>query len=219
MATFDLQTAGSLHPACEPSGYISTYRGTIRCTRGRDGKVFRVGRVRAYRIHADLAGRAGEPLFDVCDVHSQEMHEVYAALFDAEANDLKEPIRARFGCFESDVLVLDYVLLAPRWRGLRLGLLAARKLVDMLGGGCGLTVAYLAPLDPDAAEFAGLPQGWLPRHDGREAKRKLRRHFKKMGFERVKGTKFHALSMAKLVPTLEDLLRPRRCRGTLLRGG
>jgi hypothetical protein len=216
MATFDLvlQTAGSLHPGGEPSDFVSAYRGVIRCTRDRDGKVFKVGRVKAHRVHADLAGRAGEPLFDVCDAHSQEMHEVYAALFDHEANDLKYDVQDQFECINSDVLVLDYVLLAPRWRGLRLGLLAARKLVDMVGGGCGLTVAYIAPLRPDAEELKGVPAGWLPRPESRDAKqeatRKLRRHFRRMGFERLKGTRFHALSMAKLVPTLEDLLRPRR---------
>ncbi len=216
MASFDLilQTAGSLHSHGEPSDFVSAYKGVIHCTRDRDGKVFKVGRVKAYRIHADLAGRAGEPLFDLCDAHSQEMHEVYAALFDPAADDLKEDIRAQFDCIEADVLVLDYVLLAPRWRGLRLGLLAARKLVDMVGGGCGLTVAYITPLSPDAEELKGVPAGWLPRPEGRDAerevKKKLRRHFRRMGFERVKGTRFHGLSMAKAVPTLADLLRPRR---------
>jgi hypothetical protein len=216
MATFDLvlQTAGSLHTGGESSDFVSAYKGIIHCTRGRDGKVFKVGRVRAYRVHADLAGRAGETIFDVCDAHSQDLQAVYLALFDPEADDLKADVRTQFECFDSDVLVLDYVLLAPRWRGLRLGLLAARKLVDMVGGGCGLTVAYIAPLSPDAKEFKGVPAGWLPRPEGRdaerEAKKKLRRHFRRMGFQRVKGTRFHALSMARLVPTLEDLLRPRR---------
>jgi hypothetical protein len=118
MVTFDLalQTAGSLHPGGGPADFISAYRGAIRCTRGRDGKAFRVGRVKAYRIHAGLAGRAGEPLCDACDAHSQGLHEVYAALFDAKADDLRGGVRARFDCFEPDVLVLDYVLLAPRWR-------------------------------------------------------------------------------------------------------
>jgi hypothetical protein len=216
MATFDLvlQTAGSLHPGGGPADFVSAYRGAIRCTRGRDGRVFKVGRARAYRIHADLAGQSGEPLFDVCDAHSQEMHEVYAALFDPGTDEMRDAVRTKFECIDSDVLVLDYVLLSPRWRGLRLGLLAARKLVDLVGGGCGLTVAYIAPLNPDSIEFEGVLEGWLPRHGSREAeraaKRKLRRHFRRMGFERVEGTRFHALSMARLVPTLEDLLRPRR---------
>jgi hypothetical protein len=216
MAFFDLilRTSGSLLPGGEPDDFISTYTGLIRCTRDRDGKVFRVGRAKAYRIHAGLAREAGEPVFDVCDAHSQEMQEVYAGLFDPEDDDLSQAVRDQFDAFDSDVLVLDYVLLSPRWRGLKLGLLAARKMIDLLGGGCGLVVSRIGPLNPDAGEFSKVPAGWIPRHgsgDGeRAAKRKLRRHFRRMGFERVKGTRFHGLSMARIVPTLEDLLRPGR---------
>src|SRR5262249_22595855 len=114
--------------------------------------------------------------------------------------------------FEGDVLVLDYVLLSPRWRGLRLGLLAARRLVDLLGGGCGLAACWFYPLDPDAAEFRRVPPGWVPRHRGRgarlEARRKLRRHFRRMGFRRVEGTQLDALSLSQATPTLSDLLQP-----------
>ncbi len=116
--------------------------------------------------------------------------------------------------FDSDVLVLDYVLLSPRWRGLRIGLLAARKLVDLLGGGCALAVTWAYPLNPDADEFRKVPEGWIPRHADRaaelEARRRLRRHFRRMGFERIAGTRFDGLSLARVTPTLSDLLRPRK---------
>ncbi len=214
MAFFDLvlRTTGSLHPGGEPDDFVSTHAGVVRCTRDRDGKLFRVGKVKAYRIHAGLAHEAGEPVFDVCDAHSQEMQEVYASLFDPEDDDLSQAVRDQFDAFDSDVLVLDYVLLSPRWRGLKLGLLAARKMIDLLGGGCGLVVSRLAPLNPDAGEFSKVPSGWIPRHGSvdevRAAKRKLRRHFRRMGFERIRSTRFHGLSMSRVVPTLEDLLRP-----------
>lgn len=213
MAFFDLllRTSGSLHPGGEPDDFISEYAGVIRCTRHQDGKVIRVGRVRAYRLHADLAHESGVSVFDVCDAHTQEMHEAYAALFDHETHTLKDSVRQQFDGFDTDVLVLDYVLLSPQWRGLRLGLLAARKMIDMLGGGCGLTVSHIAPLNADADEFKGVPVGWIPdSHDAeqrREATRKLRRHFRRMGFERIRGTRFHGLSMARIVPSLADLLR------------
>jgi hypothetical protein len=156
--------------------------------------------------------RNGESIFEACDAHSQEMHAVYAALFDPTEDDLRSSIRRRFDAFGSDVLVLDYVLLSPRWRGLRLGLLAARKLIDLLGGGCGLVVSRIAPLNPDADEFSTVPAGWIPRHGGVDGRRaaaaKLRRHFRRMGFERIRGTRFHGLSMDRIVPTPEDLLRP-----------
>jgi hypothetical protein len=216
MASFDilLKTSGSLHPGGEPDHFISAYSGLILCTRDRDGKVSPVGKVKAYRIHADLAWQAGESVFDVCDAHSQEMHEVYAALFDPASDDLKESVRGQFDGCDADVLVLDYILLSPRWRGLKLGLLAARKVIDLLGGGCGLAVSRVYPLNPDADEFRKVPEGWIPRHadkaEEREARRKLRRYFRRMGFQRIDRTRFDGLSLAQVTPTLADLLRPRR---------
>jgi hypothetical protein len=66
---------------------------------------------------------------------------VYAALFDPQADAIKDEVREQFDGFDADVLVLDYVLLSPKWRGPRLGLLAARKVIDLLRGGCGLAVS------------------------------------------------------------------------------
>jgi hypothetical protein len=216
MAFFDLvlQTSGSLHPGGEPDDFIAEYTGLVRCTRDRDGQTFKAGKVKAYRIHAELAREAGESLFEVCDAHSQGLHEVYAALFDPATDDLKEAVRDQVHAVDSDVLVLDYVLLSPRWRGLKLGLLAARKMIDLLGGGCGLAVSWVYPLNPAADEFRKVPPGWIPRHAGeaerREARRKLRRHFRRMGFERIGRTRLDGLSLARVTPTLSDLLRPER---------
>jgi hypothetical protein len=213
MAFFDLliRTSASLHPDGEPSDFISEYTGTIRCTDDTTGRVRRVGRVRAYRIHAALAREAGESVFDACDSHSQEMHEVYGAVFDIAEDDIQEDLRQQFDGFDSDVLVLDYVLLSPRWRELRVGLLAARRLIDLLGGGCGLVVSLISPLNPDADQFRRVPAGWIPRHAGRdeerEARRSLRRYFRRMGFRKIEGTRFHGLSTAQPVPSLSDLLR------------
>src|SRR5438067_2364569 len=153
MASFDLvlQTLGSLHPDGESDRFISEYKGVIRCTRD-NGRAFRVGRVKAYRLHADLAFEAGESLFDVGDAHSQQLHDVYTALFDPTVVDVQEIVRGKFEVFDNDVLVLDYILLSPGWRGLKLGLLAARKLIDMVGGGCGLAVSWVYPFNPDAEE-------------------------------------------------------------------
>jgi hypothetical protein len=174
--------------------------------------VVNVGKVKAYRVHTDLARQVGESVFDVCDAHSQELHEVYAVLFNPAEDDLKAAIRGRFDAMDSDVLVLDYVLLSPRWRGLKLGLLATRKLIDLLGGGCGLAVSYIAPLNPDADEFLKVPKGWIARHESeaeqREAKKRLRGYFRQLGFRRVGKTRFFGLSLAQVVPTLADLIRP-----------
>src|SRR5947209_3924583 len=103
MATFDivLRTEGSLHPGGEPDRFVSEHAGFITCTRDRDGRVANVGLVKAYRVQAALAREAGEPIFDVCDAHSRQTHDLYAALYDSETDDLKEDVRARFDVFDA----------------------------------------------------------------------------------------------------------------------
>jgi hypothetical protein len=133
------------------------------------------------------------------------MHDVYAALFDPDADDL----RARFEA-SSDVLVLDYVLLSPKWRGLGVGLLAVRKLLDLLGGGCGLVVSSIAPLNPDSREFFDVPEGWIPRPADEEARKKLRRYFGRMGFGRIGRRDLDGLSLSQVTTTLPDLILPEK---------
>ena len=212
MTFFDivLRTEASLHPDGELDQFITEHTGVIRCS-GDDGVVRRVGKARAYRIHADLAAGSGEVLFDVCDTHSHEMQSLHALLYDPEEGHFREAIANRFHAAESDCLVLDFIVLNPKWRGLRLGLLAARKIVDLLGGGCGLVVFHIAPLRNDAHERLRVPQSWLPRHETKEAHHeavvKLRRHYRQMGFGRIGRSPYYGLSLAHKTPTLAELLR------------
>jgi hypothetical protein len=153
-------------------------------------------------------------LLDVFDAHSQPMCDLYAELFDPETDYFTQTIIRQFEAIDADLLVLDYVILHPHWRGLKIGLLAARKMVDLLGGGCGLVVSHIAPLRPDAYRILRVPKAWLPRHksDGgkNQAVIKLRRYFRQMGFERIGRTCYYGLSTARQTPTLAELLKPSR---------
>jgi hypothetical protein len=215
MTFFDivLSTSASLHPEVEPDEFISSYSGVIRAE-GEDGILHRVGRAHAWRVHMGLAADRGESLLDVFDAHSQPMCDLYAALFDPETDSFAEPVVRQFGVVDSDLLVLDYVVLHPRWRGLRLGLLAARKMVDLLGGGCGLVVSHVAPLRPDAYDMLRVPKSWLPAHGTAEGRKRavltLRRYFRQVGFERIGRTYYYGMSMSRRTPTLAELLRPSR---------
>jgi hypothetical protein len=75
-------------------------------------------------------------------------------------------------------------------------------------------VAWTDPLNPDADKFARMPAVWIPRLAGedqeKEARRKVRRHFRRMGFGRVGRTRNDALSLSRVTPRLEDIVRPRR---------
>ncbi len=58
-------------------------------------------------------------------------------LYEPDGYAFREVLVERFEAIEPELLVLDYVVLAPDWRGLKLGLLAVHRMVDLLGGGCG----------------------------------------------------------------------------------
>ena len=154
MASFDiiLRTQASLHPGGEPTDFVSAYSGIIICTDDETGIVTKVGRVAALRVHCGLAQNVGESLFDACDVHSRELHLLHTHLFEPEEYGFKEKIARRFDAIESDFLILDFVIHSPKWRKLKLGLLAVRKLVDLIGGGCGLAVSLI----PDGASLSGV---------------------------------------------------------------
>ena len=214
MASFDvvLRPQSSLHPDGEPTDYISEYQGVITCTDDETGAVTKVGKVMALRVHAALAHNMGESLFDVCDAHSGELHHLHTALYEPDAYHFRDDLMARFDAAEPDLLVLDYVVLAPKWRKLRLGLLAVRRTVDLLGGGCGLAVSYIAPLRRDAATYIGVPKRWLPFHRTKNERRaatvRVRRYFRRMGFERLGRTPYYALPLNQVVPTAKELLNP-----------
>jgi hypothetical protein len=212
MASFDIvvKTRVSLHPDGEPTQFVSAYDAIITCTDDQTGDVTKVGRVHAIRVNAALAENAGEPLFDVCDAHSGELHHLHALLYEPDGYGFREAIAQSFDAVETDLLVLDFVVLSPRWRRLKLGLLAVRKLVDLVGGGCGLAVSLIAPLRHSAAKVLRVSPSWLPKHTSKEQRRaatvKLRRYFRRMGFRRLGRTPYYALSMSQVTPGATELL-------------
>ncbi len=212
MASFNIsvRTGGSLHPEGEPSDFVSAYVGVITCTDDDTGEVRTVGRVTAVRVHAGLAWDAGEPLSDVCDSYSHELAHLHGLLYEPGGYSFREPLVRRFRAVESDLLVLDYVVLSPKWRKLKLGLLAVRRFVDLIGGGCGLTVSLVAPLRHDAVWMLGVPKKWVPVHeakvDWRAAAVRLRGYFRHMGFERLGRSWYYALPLNLIVPGATELL-------------
>jgi len=215
MASFDLNlnTRASLIVDGEPSAYITEHHGEVVCIDDTTGAETVAGRVHAYRLHAGLALEHGESLFDVCDSHSSEMNAVHALLFQPEKYELKTSLVERFGAREYDVLDLDYIVLDPKWRKLKLGLLVARKVIDLLGGGCGLVVSHIAPLRRKSHPQFNVPADWIPHTESNEAGKiapvRLRGYFRQMGFERLGRTPYYAMSTSHKTPTGEELLKPR----------
>ena len=105
MTFFDLvlQTRTSLHAHGEPDDFVSEFTGVIHAE-GDDGVSRSVGKVHAWRIQAEGAAEAGEPLFDVCDAHSQEMHEVHTLLYEPDDYTYRDEIVGRFDLAGWDTL-------------------------------------------------------------------------------------------------------------------
>ncbi len=215
MAFFNLtlRTRMTLLVDGEPSDYVSEHHGEITCVQEDTGDESVAGYVHAYKLHAGLVENEGkESLFDVCDCHSHEMHVLRTLLYEPEGYGFREVLIRRFEAFDNDLLVLDYVLIDPQWRGLRVGLLAARKMIDMLGGGCGIVVSEIAPLRRAAHEGLGVPAAWTPKtttkEDRADAVSSLRGYYRQMGFTRLGRTPYYALGTALTSPSAEELLRP-----------
>jgi hypothetical protein len=209
---FDLivRTRCSLHTDGDPDQFISGYEAVIVCE-GEDGVRRKVGRIVARRVNAGVASDYGESLFEVCDCHSQEMHELHTLLYKPGTYLFKKSLMRRFLAVQPDLLVVEYVVLNPKWRGLKVGLLAVRRLVDLVGGGCGLVVADISPLLRDAHKALKVPERWLPEHktddESKAATVKLRRYFRRMGFERLGRTPYYILPTALKTPNADELLR------------
>lgn len=218
MASFDivLRTQASLHPDGDPSEFFSAYDGVITCMGDETGAVTKVGRVRALRVNARLACNAGQSLFDVCDSHSGELQYLHNLLYEPGGHSFREEWMDRFDATDADLLLIDSVVLDPRWRKLNLGLLAVRKLVDLIGSGCGLVVGGMAPLRRRAHKQLRVPASWLPRHltsgDLKAATVRLRQYFRQMGFRRLGRTPYYALSLTQIVPSAADILDSNRGR-------
>jgi hypothetical protein len=212
VASFDiiLRTRTSLHADGEPTNFISAYSGIITCTDDESGAVTKVGRVAALKVHAGLALDAGESLFDVCDVHSRELHCIHTILYQSDEYGFRKKWVRKFDAVDTEFLLLDYVVLSPKWRKLKLGLLAVRKLVDLIGGGCSLAVSLIAPVRADASKIVGVPKSWLTRFESKEQRReailKLRRYFIQMGFVRLGRTPYYALPLNQVTPDAAELL-------------
>ena len=214
MASFDviLQTRASLYASDDPSEFISEYTGVITCVDDETDAETKVGRLSALRVHAGLACNAGESLFDVCDSHSRELQYLHSLLYEPDGHFFKDVVATRFHADHADLLLIDYVILNPRWRKLNLGLLAVRKAIDLLGGGVGLAVSNISPLLPECHKSMRVPASWLPGHATAGARRaacvRLRHHFRRMGFVRVGRTPYYVLSLTQILPTAAQLLGP-----------
>ncbi len=134
------QIRGSLSNYDEASDCISKYVGCIYHDREPDLRPKKIGKIRLYRLNAKLATDHGLSLLHACDDESEGLLDYYKAFFRYPSNELKSLIQKQFDVGSPDVLILDACILAPKYRGLGLGLLACAGVWT-----CWPAVAALSP--------------------------------------------------------------------------
>ena len=100
-----------------------------------------VGRARIALIHGGEALNRDEPIEDVLDADSQELHDLHEVFFDGEG--LKEVYENGNG---NDVFYVSEIEIAEAWRGKNIEAAVVRRLVDVWAGGAAIAVVPVADL-------------------------------------------------------------------------
>jgi hypothetical protein len=185
--------------------------GEITCT-DESGIDSIAGTIQGYIIQVDRIINDGESLFDACDAHDQTVHDYACVLFDLRSGGLKPAIEDQFGVVGAgDMLILDRIEVLPAHRRHRLGLAAACSFLDTFETGCCLAVGEPYPIQfkertREHAEWCAKMGIDAFVQDEKVATAKLRTYWRRLGFERIRGSKKFALSLQHRRPTLRELV-------------
>jgi len=131
---------------------------------------------------------------------SGDISEYWEHLFDVETGYPKEEIQNEFGVVDLDLLIIDYVAIHPKFRGLRIAESAIHRTIDIFGTGCGLVACKPWPLQltPSFADDQeALKRLALPHVSKGEAIRKLRSYWSSLGFWPLGNTGIYLLSLSQ----------------------
>jgi hypothetical protein len=188
-----------------------------------------VGRISALLVQVGRVVDAGENPFEVMDGESTELGKYHSAFFKSDDCDYKDKIRQQFAdIFGLDLLIIHYVEIQETFRQHGFGLLAVSRTIDIFRRELGLVTMKPFPL-----QFTNyLDPGWRPPQSiedptraFRAATEKLRSHWARVGFKRVNGTGYCALSPAgkrlslrKIAAAIRQTGGPGGQQGSLLSG-
>lgn len=210
----DFRTGVYLSTDTDYDEYVRHIFGEVTCIEEGSGgeSRSRAGTLDGYLIRTDAIINNREDVFEVCDEHSQTLHEYSRVLFDVHTRTLKPKITAQLGDIVAEnVLILDQVEVLPQHRGHGLGLAAVSSFIDTFGYGCGLVACEPYPMQfkemtPDHIVWCTKMNVNAFGRDKKQALTKLRAHWSKLGFQRLRGTNKFALSPEYRRPVLSEVL-------------
>src|ERR1700722_9669103 len=103
-----------------------------------------VAQVHALRVQVELGEASGLSVFELFDSVDQDLHELYAAIYDQESDELREDLVDPTGL--RDLLYIDALKIVSTERGKRLGLRIVERIRNMCGGGRAAIASKVRPL-------------------------------------------------------------------------
>jgi hypothetical protein len=161
MGSFEFLLRGEveLQPGREPGCTVTDFRGLIRYRDLDTGLTKACGRLRAYRLNVR---QAMECIPAVCGKRGRNLISTALGMFDRDCWAYRDVLRSHLGLLMGEeALLIDHVVLRPKWRGLGVGLAAICHALRTLGGGCGPMVCDPTPLLDIHHEVVGVPTKWL----------------------------------------------------------
>ena len=176
----------------EPEDYISSFSSTIftdDC--GNMEKRVQVGEMNGYLVHVNYARERHESLFRIFDDHSMDFATCFGRLFDKRRNDFKKGL-LEVPPINDDILLIDDLIIYPKYRGNSLGLKAIMNVMKTFGLSCGIVLCQALPLQyhvsRDIKDFKKRIGTKLLFVDRRSSISKIVKHLQKIGFTRIQGT-------------------------------
>lgn len=184
----------------EPSRFLCESRGTLILTDHSGEREDQAGFFSATVVDVRGAITEGESVFDVFD-SDETCSGYHEALYDLETDDFKPSVsKVASGddyLWNPSLLILDRLVVYPRYRGSGLGLLALQAIMLRLRAAAGLIAMKPFPLqfeakflgnqDHEELERLGLNIFNVPQENARS---KFRRYYAKLGFRQVPGTEY-----------------------------
>jgi hypothetical protein len=160
------------------------------------------GNIRASLIQFSEALDHGISAERLGDGISGDIAEYWQYLFDPETGHPKEEIQNAFETVDLDLLIIDNIVIHPKFRGVGVAESAIHRMIDIFGTACGLVACKPLPLqftpfianDPKALKRLALPEV----SEG-EAIRKLRSFWSRLGFWPIRNTGIYVLSRSQRV--------------------
>jgi hypothetical protein len=154
-------------------------------------------------------------IFQIFDAYSATTADYYSSTFESDEMDFSGDLRQLLvdDIYEPNLLIFDRLELLPDYRGHNLGIAIMRRLIQRFSAGAGVVGIKPFPLQFEFSIPADDEDGWheemqlsiFPDPE-RDAVRKLKDHYGKLGFVEMKGTPHMFLSTSRRLPSIEKLL-------------